>query len=372
VSKLTVAVVGAGRLGGFHAQKLAAMPDVSLAAVADPVAEQRNRVAAECRTTAVADYHELLNWVDAVVIAAPTCLHHGIGLTFLERGIHVLMEKPLCITAAHADDLLAAARQHGAVLQVGHVERFNPAFAAALPHLRHAKYVEMVRSGPFSFRSTDVGVVLDLMIHDLDLVLSMNRCPVRRVEAMGLSVLGDHEDVAHARLEFENGCVASLNACRVSYDAVRRMQAWSLRGFVGVDFATRSATIVSASDALLARDFHLDALGGEQLDHCKKHLMEEHLPRQQLSFEAVDALQLELADFVESIRTARSPRVSGQHGRDAVAVAEQILGEIERHAWDGGGDGRFGPLAVPRRSVIPAPHFDKAVETLPLRRREAG
>jgi predicted dehydrogenase len=372
VSKVRVAVIGAGRLGGFHAQKLAAMESVRLAAVADPVAAQRDRVAAACNTESVADYRSVFDDVDAAVIAAPTRLHHAIGMEFLERGIHVLMEKPLAATTAEADELVQAARRSNVVLQVGHVERFNPALGAALPYLRNPKYIEATRTSPFSFRSTDVGVVLDLMIHDLDLVLWMVRSPLKRVEAIGLSVLGGHEDVANARLEFRSGCIATLSASRVSYEAVRRMQAWSPRAFASVDFATRTTSVVRPSETLLQRRFQVDSLAPEQVEHYRTHLAEEHLPRTVSSFENVDAIALELQDFVESIRAPRAPRVTGQHGRDAVAVAEEILARIGGHAWDDQPEGLFGPLAIPAPHVVPAPHFSQFPVAAPLERREAG
>lgn len=367
MKKLSVAVVGAGRLGGFHAQKLAALDDVCLAAVVDPSPAARNRVAQECGAQPLHDHRELFGWVDAVVIAAPTALHYALGLDFLNRGIHVLMEKPLCPTAAEADELLAAARRRRVVLQVGHVERFNPAFAAALPHVGRPKYIEAVRAGGVTFRSTDVGVVLDLMIHDLDLVLALNPSLVHRVDAVGVSVLGGHEDAANVRIEFQNGCVASLSACRVSHEPVRRMQIWGLRSFANVDFAARTLSVVEPSETLLAREFDVDQLAADEVERCRQHFMDEHLPRRQESFAAVDALQLELLDFIAAIRTPRTPRVTGQHGRDAVALAEQILRQIDAHAWDGTADGRRGPHALPGRSIVPAPHFQTLYD-----RRRAG
>ena len=370
--KIRLGVVGAGRLGGFHAQKLAAMPDVELVGVADPVAGQRNRVAAECHTLPLSHHRQLLDKVDAAVIAAPTRHHHRLGLEFLGRGIHLLMEKPLSTTLAEADQLVEAARRSGAVLQVGHVERFNPALSAALPHLRNPKYVEAARASSFTFRSTDVGVVLDLMIHDLDLVLSMVRSPVRKVEALGLSVLGGHEDVANARLEFQCGCVATLSASRVSYEPVRRMQVWTPRAYAAVDFATRTTTLVQPSETLLRRQFDVDSLSADQVEHYKAHLLEEHLPRQVVQSDAVDALTLELRDFLESIRTPRMPRVTGEQARQAIAVAEQILSKIHTHAWDDAPDGQMGPLAVPSPSVIPSPHWHLAPADSPLERKEAG
>ncbi len=367
-NKLRMAIIGCGRLGGFHAQKLAQRNDVTLAAVVDPLPANRRRVAAECRAEARADYAGLLDRLDAAVIAAPTSLHYAIAREFLESGIHLLVEKPLCLTRAEADELVAAAKRRRVVLQVGHVERFNPAFNAAAPQVSDPKYIEAVRANGFTFRSTDVGVVLDLMIHDIDLVLSMVRSPLRRVDALGVSVLGGHEDVANARLEFESGCVAALSASRVSHEPARRMQVWSGRAFAGIDFSARTATMVRPSETLLRRQFRVDGLTPEQIEHYRGHFADEHLPREQLTFDAVDALALELDDFVESIRTARQPRVSGEAGRDALAVAEQVLARIHAHCWDASIDGAAGPLGLPRRHIIPAPHFDPT----PMPQEKAG
>ena len=392
MKKLKMAVVGAGRLGGFHAQKLAARDDVELTAVVDPDEANRNRVAAECRSAggqsdgchsdgyhsggchcrAAADYRPLLEEIDAAVIAAPTHLHHRLALDLLNHGIHLLVEKPLCIVGAEADELVQAARRNRVVLQVGHVERFNPAFTAAAAQIQNPKYIEAVRTSGFTFRSTDTGAVLDLMIHDLDLVLSMVRSRVRKVDALGLSVLGGHEDVANARLEFECGCVATLSASRVSYEAIRRMHVWSAEAFAGIDFATRTATLVRPSETLLRRRFDVDGLSPEQVEYYKKHLADEHLPQERLQFEAVDALALEADDFVDAIRTARQPRVNGEAGRDAVVLAEQILTQIRTHAWDDKADGPIGPMAAPGPRVIPSPHLTLTPGQSPVPRREAG
>jgi predicted dehydrogenase len=372
MKKLRFAVIGCGRLGGFHAQKLAASEDVALKAVVDPIAENRDRVAAECHTEARADFTGLFEQIDAAVIAAPTSLHHRVACEFLEAGVHLLVEKPLCTTHAQADELTSIARRRGVVLQVGHVERFNPAFQAAVPHLNAPKYIEASRANGFTFRSTDVGVVLDLMIHDIDLVLSLVRSPVRKVEALGVSVLGGHEDIANARLEFESGCVASLSASRVSYEPVRRMRAWSARAFADIDFATRTATLVRPSETLLRRRFDVDALTPKEVEYQRQHFADEHLPQEKLTLDAVDALALEINDFIGAIRMASEPRVNGEAGRDALGVAEQILSRIHDHCWDASIDGPTGPLALPRRHVIPAPHFDLAGIQSPIVREKAG
>ena len=372
MKKLRVVVIGVGRLGGFHAQKLAAMDQVDLVGAVDPVPEHRHRVAQECGCPAVADFRELFGRVDAAVIAAPTRFHHPLGLALLSQGVHVLMEKPLAARRAEADQLVAAARRFGVVLQVGHVERFNPALIAAVPHVPKPKYIEAVRASGFTFRSTDIGVVLDLMIHDIELVLSMVRSPLRRVEALGLSVLGGHEDMANARLEFHCGCVATLSASRVSHAPVRQMKIWSAQGMADVDFAARTTTLVRPSEALLCRRFNVDSLSPGEVEHYKQNLHAEHLPCETIESPPFDALKLELEDFVESITAPRLPRVPGEQGRDAVAVADEILSKIRDHAWDEKVNGPAGPLAAPRPSVVPAPHWRLAPAESPAERKEAG
>jgi len=367
VRKLRVAVIGAGRLGGFHAQKLARFSDADLVAVVDPVEESCRRVAAACGTQGLADHGSLLGHIDAAIVAAPTQQHFAIASDLLNWGVHLLVEKPLCATAAQADELVRLAKRNGAVLQVGHVERFNPALTAAVAHVVGPKYIEAVRAGSFTFRSMDVGVVLDLMIHDLDLAVWLTGSAVRRIDAMGLSVLGGHEDVANARIEFECGCVAMLSASRVSYESARRMHVWSAGGFAGVDFATRTTTFVHPSEALLRRELDVAALAADPLQD-KNEILKTHLRQDVRQFDAFDALELEIGDFLQSIQKQRSPRVTGEDGRDAVALAERVLRKIQSHAWDNRPNGLVGPMAACCPTVIPAPHF----KINPSSYREAG
>jgi predicted dehydrogenase len=371
LKRLKVAVIGAGHLGRIHAKLLSAMPDVELVGVADPVAAARQQVAHDCGSLPFAEHRALIGQVEAAVIATPTRLHHEIGMEFLRRGIHVLMEKPLALTRQQADELVNAARRQGAILQVGHVERFNPALQAALPHLGGARYIEAVRSGSFSFRSTDIGVVLDLMIHDLDVVLSLVRSAVKSTLALGLSVLGRHEDVAHARLEFENGCVANLSASRVSPTARREMQVWTDYGFCSVDFAARKASVMRPSDALLRGELDVEELSAEAKTKLQQSLPAEHLRPEPLVVEERNAIVDEQFDFVRSIRSKRAPRVDGEQGRAALALAERILEQIAEHRWDGRSDGPIGPHARPARPILRGPHWQQQFDPT-LHRREAG
>ena len=373
MNKLRMAVIGAGRLGGFHAQKLADRDDVELVAVVDPLPANRERVAAAMPyRRPVADYAGLFGSTRR----RGDRLAHGLASpaspgSFSKRAFTLLVEKPLCATPAEADELVATARRRNVVLQVGHVERFNPAFHAAAAQLRDPKYIEAVRTSGFTFRSTDVGVVLDLMIHDIDLVLSMVGSPLRKVDALGFSVLGGHEDVANARLEFECGCVATLSASRVSYEAMRRMQVWSAEGFAAVDFAARTATLVRPSETLRRRQFHVDGLTPEGVEHYRQHFAEEHLPQERLTFDAVDALALELDDFIDSIRTRASRGSTARRAatpwrwpnRSSIA-STPIVGTLR---WTAG----LARWRIPRRHVIFPRHFSPAAVSAPAPPRQS-
>ncbi len=371
MKKLKIAVIGAGRLGGFHAQKLTKLPDVELTAIVDPVTANRECVAAECHCQALADHRDVFGRIDAAIIAAPTDLHYRLAKELLVQNVHLLVEKPLCVNYAQADELVALARRHKRILQVGHVERFNPAFAAAVPHISDPKYIETVRTSGFSFRSIDVGAVLDLMIHDLDLILSIVGSRVCEIDAVGMKVVDKDEDLANARIEFESGCVANLFVSRVSRESVRRMQVWSAQTFAAVDFAARTATLVRPSNCLQQGAFRVDRLSPEQLEYQRQHFAEEHLPCEQLQFAAVDALALEVQDFVQSIRTPRQPLVNGSAGRDAVGLAEAILNRIH-FRWD---TSRTSPKDLTdafQRHIIPVLHLPLAGDLPPLQQREAG
>jgi predicted dehydrogenase len=344
---LRVAVVGAGHLGRIHARIAAGLGDIELVAVADPVEAARTSVAQEASTRAVADYRELIGQIEAAIVATPTTYHHAIGMELLNSGVPLLVEKPLALTSSQANDLVTLARQKNVTLQVGHVERFNPALTAVSPEVRDPKYIEATRTSGYTFRSTDIGVVLDVMIHDLDIVLSLAKSELVDVQALGISVLGGHEDMATARLTFASGCVAHITASRVSFQQRRTMSIFTSRGSASINFATHEATVVKPSDAVLRREFRADQLTSEERAYWKEHVFDELLVRSPREARPINAIQEEQLDFVSSVRSGKSPRVDGVAGRDAVAVAEMILERIEEHAWDGSPTGRHGALATP-------------------------
>ncbi len=216
MTRLRCAVVGAGYLGRFHAQKYAGLAQCELVGIADPEAAARERIGAELGVATHADYRDLLGRVDAVSVATPTTLHHAVARDFLRAGAHVLVEKPIAATAAEARELIAIAGERGRVLQVGHLERFNPVIVAAARELSGPRFIESNRLAPFKARGTDVSVVLDLMIHDIGIVLALVQSPIRKIDSVGISVLSKTEDIANARIEFESGCVANLTASRMS------------------------------------------------------------------------------------------------------------------------------------------------------------
>lgn len=366
-----MAVVGVGHLGRLHANLLSQRSDVELVGVVDASAEQAAAVAASCGAAAYGGVEPLVGHIDGAIVATPTQLHADVTLPLIEAGVHVLVEKPLAGSAAEATALVAAAQRRGVTLQVGHVERFNPAWTAVESRLADPKFIEASRTSGFKFRSTDIGVVLDLMIHDLDLVLAAVAAPVVRVEALGIALFGRHEDAAFARLEFANGCVAVLRASRASGAAERSMRVWSEDGFATLDFAARTARLVRPKEAVAQRQFDAEHLSPAQRQRLIDHWFEDLFTFEELSAPTCDQLTAEHDDFVGSMRDGRLPRVDGRQALRTLQVAEQVLDSIRQHAWDGVPEGRMGPRAVPGPQIFRPPHWSAASGEAP-RRREAG
>ena len=352
---LKVGVVGVGHLGRHHARILAAMPDVELVGVVDARLEQAEAVARACSpsTRALTDHRELFGHVDAVSVAVPTRFHRAVAGDFLERGVPCMVEKPLATTLLEAEELVALAEDRSVPLQVGHIERFNPALSALDGLAFRPKYIAAERLGTYTFRSTDIGVVLDLMIHDIDLVLSLVQAPVRSVEAVGVGVFGGHEDIANARVTFEDGCVANLTASRASFQATRKMRLFGPEGYVTLDFATKQGTLVRPSDRLRRGEVDLDGLDLGQPAAVKERLFGKILRVDQVQGEGREPLALELEDFVAAVRTGSRPRVTGVDGLRAIRLADQVLRSLESHAWEGTPDGPAGPHRLPEPLAAP-------------------
>lgn len=342
-----IAVIGTGHLGRIHARLAAEQPHINLVAVVDVDPETRERVAQEAGTQAVADYRELLGQIEAAIVATPTIYHHQVVKELLEAGVHVLVEKPITTTVDEADELVSLAKTNNLRLQVGHVERFNPGLECVTDQLSDVRFIQATRASGFTFRSTDIGVVMDLMIHDIDVVLSLVGSRVTNVTALGVAVMGEQEDIAQAQLTFANGCVAQLTASRVNYQPARSMQVFTSASFANIDFANRGATTVSPRGDLLDRQFDLSKLDAEQTDYYREHLFEALLVKQQHEPTQTNAIAEEHRDFAEAIRTGREVRVTGKAGREALAVAEQVLDAIAQHSWDGSATGRRGAQLAP-------------------------
>jgi predicted dehydrogenase len=345
--RLRLAVVGVGHLGKEHARIVSSLKDVELAGVADVNADQAGTVALRCGTRAFSDHHALLPLVDAAVVATPTVHHHAVAVDFLRHGIPLLVEKPLAATSAEAEELVALAGRHGLILQVGHVERFNPAFENLQGRPLRPKFSSGHRLGQFSGRSPDIGAVMDLMIHDLDLVRALVGSPVRAVEAVGVSVLGGHEDMAHARLTFEEGCVAELAASRISLQPSRCMQMWGAQGYASIDFARRHLTLVQPTERLMRHRAEVQSFDATTRQTLKNDLVGRHLEVVELDCNQGDQLTRELEEFVQCVRTGAQPRVNGADGLEAVVLAARVLKSLREHPWDADKSGPCGPFQLP-------------------------
>ncbi len=305
--KTRVGVVGVGHLGQHHARLLAGMEGVELVGIVDVDHERALQIAAKYHTRVWDSPASLIPEVDAVVVASPTITHVPIALPFVDAGVAVLVEKPMAESLDAADRLLAAAATSGALVACGHTERFNPAVDAAAPFIRRPRFVEIHRLGTFPERSLDIDVVFDLMIHDLDLLLTLVGEEVTSIEAVGVNVLTPRIDIANVRLRFAGGCIANLTASRISRERVRKVRFFQPQAYVSIDFAAQEAEVYR----LVMNDGRPTIEGGK------------------LDVPSEEPLLRELRDFVEAVRDRRPPRVTGQAGRDALALATRVALAVE-------------------------------------------
>ena len=307
--RVRVAVVGTGEFGRNHARVYREMKDAELVGVFDSNTERGRAAAAEFHTRTFASLDELADRSEAASVAVPTAEHAKVGSRLMEMGLDVLVEKPMAKSLAEADALLNSATLHKRLLQVGHVERFNPAVLAIEPILNHPLFFEVHRLGVFTPRSLDVDVIYDLMIHDLDILLALVKQPVSDVKAVGIPVLTDKVDIAHARLEFAGGPVANLTASRVSTERVRKMRFFQEHEYISLDYARRDALRVTA----------------------KKTGPQPEFAYEKLSAPTVEPLRAELESFVHAVRTRTEPRVNGAAGRAALELAARVMASIQEH-----------------------------------------
>jgi predicted dehydrogenase len=312
MKNIKVGVIGVGYLGRFHAQKYAALEGVSLVGVADVNLQQAQQVAGECGCQSFTDYNELLPAVDAVSIVVPTSYHHQVAGDCLNAGIDVLLEKPMTVTLEEADDLIARAENKKLILQIGHLERFNPAVQAMEPFLTTPVFIESNRIATFKNRGVDVDVVLDLMIHDIDIILNIIKSPIKIIHTVGAPVATTTTDIANARIIFENGATANVTVSRISRTNVRKMRIFQPGSYINVDFGNKKVMTIQLSEELL----------------------DSGMPKQMVelrSFAEGDALRSEITSFVQHVRDRTKPAVSGVEGQRALAVALQVMDQIKEH-----------------------------------------
>jgi len=318
--KIRCGVVGVGSLGQHHARIYAELPSARLAGIYDREPARAAEIAARHGCRAFASLAELAGACDAVSVVVPTDRHAEVALPLLARGCHLLIEKPLCASLAEAEQVLAAAKASHSLVQVGHVEHFNPVMGFLEKEVRHPRYITTERLAPYQVRGTEVGVVLDLMIHDIGIVLALVRSPIQRVDSVGVKVLSRTEDIANARLQFENGCVANLNASRMSLKKAREIRVFQEDGYLSLDFMNQTGHLVRKSDII--------AFGLKMKIGLVKPGDYSSVPVREIPLEKGEPLALELAHFVESVAKAKQPKVGAALGKSALEVAITITDQI--------------------------------------------
>lgn len=300
--RVKVGVAGVGHMGKEHARIYSELQEAELVGVHDSNPDTARKIAAKCKTRAFGSLEEMVDAVDAASIVTPTTTHLAIAEPFLKRGKHVLVEKPIAMNTEEARKLVNLAEKHGAKLAVGHVERFNPVLVALEERLGRPRFIEAHRLSPYPGRSTDIGVVMDLMIHDLEIILHLVRSPVTSVDAVGIPVLSKGEDIANARIRFANGCVANLTTSRISPEKLRKIRVFQDDAYLSLDYMKQEGEIYKRLDGKITRD-KIPVMKGEPLKN-------------------------QLAEFVMNVRENTDPRVAGAHGFEALKLASQICGQI--------------------------------------------
>ncbi len=310
--QLKIAVIGVGHLGKWHADKYASHPDCDLVAVVDSDLKTAQEIAAKYDAQASTDFKSILSQVDAISLVVPTSLHFDIAKECLLAGVHCLVEKPITETLEEAQELVAIAREKNVVLQVGHIERFNTVMLGINNELDSPEFIESTRLAPFTPRASDVSVILDLMVHDIDIILDLISSPIKHLSASGISVLTNEIDIANARIEFENGCVANVTASRISRKSERKLRIFQKNAYISADFQDKIVAVNRPGDNVSEHGFH-------DIEHSEQ------------TFDDTDALNLEVLDFIQAITTGSRPKVSGEDGmrvlETALAITQLINGK---------------------------------------------
>jgi len=331
MSKLKVAVIGVGHLGKEHARVFTGLPSVELVGVVDVQRKQAEKIAQRYNTQWYDNYRDVIGKVSAVSIAVPTKSHYAIAKDFLTHGVHVLVEKPMTGTISEAKELINLSKEKGLVLQAGYIERFNPVIVAMRNLSTNPRFIECHRLSPFTFRSADIGVVLDLMIHDIDIILNMTGSKVKKVDAIGVNVIGDKEDIANARIQFQNGCVANITASRVSVQPMRKVRLFSEDSYISIDYQKKEALIYKKSPKLTLSALNISEMDISTIADLKSYVFGDLLKVEYIKMDYYEPLKKELESFVTCILEGREPEVSGEEGLKAIEVANDILREIEKN-----------------------------------------
>ena len=327
MTKIKVGVIGVGHLGRLHVQNYKLIPDIDIIGVYDIDIERAREVAAEFHVKSFDNLDKFLDQIEAASIVVSTTHHFEITRACLDRNVHCFVEKPITSTLAEADILVASSRENNLTLQVGHIERFNPAIVALNDFKLNPMFIESHRLASFNPRGTDVTVVLELMIHDLDIILHLVKSPVTKIDASGVAVVTDEVDIANARLSFENGCVANITASRISQKKMRKMRLFQRNAYIGIDFLQKFSEIyqlVDSDDVKIQPNQIQVELGELDQSGTSKKITYE---RRQI--EEANALKMEVESFRESVRTGSRPAVSGEAGREALRVAIEITEMIQ-------------------------------------------
>ena len=329
--KLKIAVIGVGHLGKEHARIYSDMPDVSLAGIVDINKERGEEAAQRYNTKYYSSYKDILGKVDAVSVVVPTKSHYEIAKELLENGIPVLVEKPMTGTVSEAEELIRLSKSNNTVLQPGYVERFNPAIQAIQKLDVSLKFIECHRLSPFTFRSADISVVFDLMIHDIDIILYLSKSKVKKIDAVGVNVISNKEDIANARIQFENGCVANITASRVSFEPMRKIRLFSEDSYISLDYQKQEAMIYKKSPELTLKSINVEDKDVSTIKDLKSFVFGDLLKIERIKMDNQEPLKKEIESFVNCIKNGENPVVSGEEGLTAIKTASIIKDEIEKN-----------------------------------------
>ncbi len=333
-NKIRTAVVGAGKMGQIHAKVLSKLPQSSLVAIVDIQQDRAKKLAKEYKCTAFADAKELLGKVDAVTISAPTKSHLALAELFVSNNIPILIEKPLAASAEQGEKIVSLSQQHNTVVAVGHSERCNPVVQAMKRLKIEPKFIEAVRISPYPFRSTDIGVVLDVMIHDIDIILALAQSSVKKVEAVGVNVVADHEDICNARITFENGCIANVTASRLALKTTRKIRVFSRQAYLSLDFLKKEGIVIKTDPNKDVVNWVKEKQSQGNFDFTGVN-WPDLLHIEQLDIDDREPLRVEQEAFLNAVADKNNrPEVTAAEGLAALKCAEEILKSVKEHKWD--------------------------------------